>query len=140
MNPLKCSATVTGLGRIARRFAEDGLDANVAGISYDPGFDRPPRLRTYGADRGMAFSPSCRLLRTVGPFAPLQQAFELGVGFGPVTVNRHRLDLVVLEASLAVSDRFERRLWSDEGVLAALRTAAANGSEARDHSRSNSLE
>jgi protein SCO1 len=127
MNPLKCSATVTGLGRIARRVAEDGLDANVVGISYDPGFDRPARLRTYGADRGMAFSPSCRLLRTVGPFAPLQQAFELGVGFGPVTVNRHRLDLVVLEASLVVSHRFERRLWSDEDVLAALRTAAANG-------------
>ena len=41
MNPLKCSATVTGLGRIARRVAEDALDANVAGISYDPGFDRP---------------------------------------------------------------------------------------------------
>ena len=127
MNPLKCSATVTGLGRIARDVAEDALDANVAGISYDPGFDRPARLRTYGADRGMAFSPSCRLLRTVGPFAPLQQAFELGVGFGPVTVNRHRLDLVVLEASLAVAHRFERRLWSDEDVLTALRTAAANG-------------
>lgn len=127
MNPLKCSATVTGLGRIARRIAADGFDANVAGISYDPAFDRPARLTTYGADRGMVFSPSCRLLRTVGPFAPLQQAFELGVGFGAVTVNRHRLDLVVLDASLAVSQRFERRLWSDEGVVAALRTAAANG-------------
>jgi cytochrome oxidase Cu insertion factor (SCO1/SenC/PrrC family) len=126
-NPLKCSATVTGLARIARRVAEDGVDANVAGISYDPGFDRPARLRTYGADRGIAFSPTCRLLRTVGPFAPLQHAFQLGVGFGPVTVNRHRLDLVVLNASLAVSHRLERRLWSDDDVLAALHTAATGG-------------
>jgi hypothetical protein len=43
------------------------------------------------------------------------------VGFGPVTVNRHRLDLVVLDGELRVVTRFERRLWSDETVLDALR-------------------
>ena len=69
----------------------------------------------------MSFSARCRLLRTVGPFDPLRDAFDLGVGFGPVTVNRHRLDLVVLDASLGVAERFERRLWHEETVLDALR-------------------
>jgi cytochrome oxidase Cu insertion factor (SCO1/SenC/PrrC family) len=123
MNPEKCSLTVTRLARLARRLAAEELDANVAGISYDPGFDRPARLKTYGADRGMIFSPRCRLLRTIGPFDPLKEAFDLGVGFGPVTVNRHRLDLVVLDASLEVAERFERRLWQEETVVDALRGA-----------------
>jgi protein SCO1/2 len=126
MNPQKCSLTVTRLTRLARLVETEGLDANVAGISYDPGFDRPQRLRTYGADRGMNFSPRCSLLRTLGPFDPLREAFELGVGFGPVTVNRHRLDLVVLDGTLCVTKRFERRLWHEDAVLQALRAAAAS--------------
>lgn len=124
-NPEKCSLTVTRLARLARLVTEE-LDANVAGITYDPGFDRPARLKTYGADRGMIFSPRCCLLRTVGPFDPLREAFDLGVGFGPVTVNRHRLDLVVLDASLGVAERFERRLWHEETVLDALRGTIAS--------------
>jgi protein SCO1/2 len=123
MNPAKCSLTVTRLARLARLLAEGELDANVAGISYDPAFDRPARLKTYGADRGMIFSPRCRLLRTVGPFDPVRESFDLGVGFGPVTVNRHRIDLVVLDASLAAKERFERRLWEEGIVLEALRRA-----------------
>ncbi len=122
-NPEKCSLTVTRLARLARRLVTEELDANVAGITYDPGFDRPARMKTYGADRGMIFSPRCCLLRTIGPFDPLSEAFDLGVGFGPVTVNRHRLDLVVLDASLGVAKRFERRLWHEETVLDALRGA-----------------
>lgn len=122
MNPEKCSLTVTRLGRLARLLDMEALDANVAGITFDPRFDRPARLKAYGADRGLAFSPRCSLLRTVGPFDPLRNAFDLGVGFGPVTVNRHRLDLVVLDASLAVARHFERRLWHEDAVLDALRT------------------
>jgi cytochrome oxidase Cu insertion factor (SCO1/SenC/PrrC family) len=126
-NPQKCSLTVTRLARLARLIETEGINANVAGITYDPGFDRPSRLRAYGADRGMVFSPRCSLLRTLGPFDPLREAFDLGVGFGPVTVNRHRLDLVVLDGSLAVSKRFERRLWHEDAALEALRDAVTCG-------------
>lgn len=123
MNPEKCSLTVTRLARLARLVAETGLDASVAGMSYDPRFDRSARLRTYGIDRGMVFSPRCSLLRTRGPFDPIRDAFDLGVGFGPVTVNRHRLDLIVLDPSLEVAQTFERRLWHEDTVLAALPAA-----------------
>jgi cytochrome oxidase Cu insertion factor (SCO1/SenC/PrrC family) len=123
-NPGKCSLTVTRLGRLARTCDAEGLEANVAGITYDPAFDRPARLRTYGADRGMAFSARCRLLRTLGPFDPVRATFDLGVGFGPVTVNRHRLDLFVLNPDITATAQFERRLWTERTVLDALRAAA----------------
>jgi protein SCO1 len=126
MNPQKCSLTVTRLARLSSLVQREGVDANVAGITYDPSFDRPPRLKTYGTDRGMIFSKRCSLLRTLGPFDPLREAFELGVGFGPVTVNRHRLDLIVLDRSLGVAKRFERRLWHERAAFEALRAAAAS--------------
>lgn len=128
MNPEKCSLTVTRLARLARLVADTGLDANLAGISYDPRFDRPGRLKRYGTDRGMVFAPRCSLLRTRGPFDPIREAFNLGVGFGPVTVNRHRLDLIVLDASLRVSRTFQRRLWHEEAVLRALLEACSPAS------------
>jgi protein SCO1 len=126
MNPQKCSLTVTRLARLAGLVEAEDIEANVAGITYDPAFDRPQRLRTYGAERGMVFSPFCSLLRTLGSFDLLREAFDLGVGFGPVTVNRHRLDLVVLDGSLAVAKRFERRLWHERAALDALRATATS--------------
>jgi cytochrome oxidase Cu insertion factor (SCO1/SenC/PrrC family) len=125
MNPEKCSLTVTRLARLARLIDREALDANVAGITYDPAFDRPARLRAYGVARSMEFSPRCSLLRTLGPFDPVREAFDLGVGFGPNTVNRHRLELIVLDASLGVAQRFERRLWHEETALDAIRAAAS---------------
>jgi hypothetical protein len=123
-NPEKCSLTVTRLGRLARMCDAEAIEVNVAGMTYDPAFDRAARLKTYGADRDVVFSQRCRLLRTIGPLAPIREAFDLGVGFGPVTVNRHRLDLVVLDASLGVATRFERRVWHEANVLEALRMAS----------------
>jgi protein SCO1/2 len=125
MNPEKCSLTVTRLAGLARRLAAEQTDANVGAISYDPGFDRPGRLRRYGADRGMEFSPTCSLFRTLGPFDPIRDTFALGVGYGPVTVNRHRIDLIVLDPALNVAARFERRLWNDDDVVSALVAASA---------------
>jgi cytochrome oxidase Cu insertion factor (SCO1/SenC/PrrC family) len=124
-NPEKCSLTVTRLGRLARLCESEALEANVAGMTYDPAFDRSARLKTYGADRGVVFSPRCRLFRTIESFDPVREAFDLGVGYGPVTVNRHRLDLVVLDASLGIAARLERRLWHEAAVLATLRAEAA---------------
>jgi protein SCO1/2 len=123
MNPEKCSRTVTRLGRLARLLERVAFDANVAGISYDPGFDRPRRLRTCG----VVFTPRCSLLRTVGQFEPLMTEFRLGVGFGSTTVNQHRVDLVVLDSSLRLAERFERRLWREDSVLDALRLTRASG-------------
>lgn len=121
MNPDKCSLTITKLARLQGRIREDGLHdrLNVAALTYDPAFDLPHRLLAYGADRGMTFDDRNRLLRTTGPFEPVQRHFDLGVGYGNVTVNRHRLDLIVLDSGGNVAASFTRRLWGEDDVLAA---------------------
>lgn len=89
---------------------------NAVGFTYDPGFDKPMRLRTYGADRGVRFDQCNRLLRTAGPFAPIQKWFDLGVSYGPTTVNRHRLDFVILDEAAGFVAAFRRKLWDEDEV------------------------
>jgi len=126
--PEKCSLSIAKLGRLQRAIAQSHLadNVNVAAITYDPVFDLPPRLRAYGADRGMVFDERNRLLRSVKGFPMLQRHFDLGVNYGDVTVNRHRLELFVLDHLGAVATTFTRTQWSEDGVFAALQTCLSH--------------
>jgi protein SCO1/2 len=119
-NPNKCSVTITKLGRLQRQLAELGLDGRIhtAAITYDPEFDLPARLRSYGENRGVVFSPSDRLLRTTGALAPLVDYFALGVSFGGTLVNRHRIELFLLDHEGRVACAFTQLQWDVEEVLA----------------------
>jgi len=118
-NPNKCSLTITKLGRLQRRLAELGLDGRVhtAAISYDPEFDLPPRLRAYGENRGIVFGACDRLFRTRGALAPVEDYFQLGVSFGGTLVNRHRIELFLLDQQGLVARAFTRLQWDVEEVL-----------------------
>lgn len=125
-NPEKCSLTVAKLAALQRRLLEEGLAGgiNIIGITYDPAFDLPGRIRTYGEDRGLVFDTRCRFLRTARTFEPLRKGLQLGVSFGPATVNRHRLDFFVLDSVGQVVLAHRRRLWSEDEVLDALKSTA----------------
>jgi protein SCO1/2 len=119
-NPNKCSLTITKLGRLQRRLAELGLDGRIhtAAITYDPEFDLPARLRSYGENREVVFSPSDRLFRTTGALAPLEDYFALGVSFGGTLVNRHRIEVFLLDHEGRVAGAFTRLQWDVDEVLA----------------------
>jgi cytochrome oxidase Cu insertion factor (SCO1/SenC/PrrC family) len=119
-NPNKCSLTITKLGWLQGRLADLGFDSRIrtAAISYDPEFDLPARLRAYGENRGVLFTPSNRLFRTKGALAPLEDYFTLGVSFGETLVNRHRIELFLLNQRGQVAGAFTRLQWDVEEVLA----------------------
>ena len=122
MVPEKCSLTITKLARLQHSIASRGLRdrISVAAITYDPEFDLPPRLRADGIDRGMTFDGRNRLLRAPQGIDPLRRYFDLHVGFGAVTVNRHRLELFVLGKDAQIDASFTRMQWDEEKILAAL--------------------
>lgn len=117
-NPLKCSQTVTDLGATHRRLQEKGTEGfRVLGVTYDPDFDLPPRLRRYGMDRGLVFGASLMLLRVPDGMARLSRALRLGVGFGPGTVNAHRLEWLLTNPSGAIRQSGARRHWEIEDIV-----------------------
>ena len=118
-NPLKCSLTITKLARIQKLLESEGLadQINTAGITYDPGFDLPERLLNYGHHRGIRFAPQQRLLRAPDGVDALRKHFQLGVNFIESLVNRHRIELYILDAKGQTAGYFGRIQWNEREVV-----------------------
>ena len=118
-NPLKCSLTITKLARIQKLLESEGLadQINTAGITYDPGFDLPERLLNYGNHRGLHFAPQHRLLRAQDGLDALRKHFQLGVNFIESLVNRHRIELYILDAKGQTAGYFGRIQWDERDVV-----------------------
>ncbi|HEX7330443.1 MAG TPA: SCO family protein [Pyrinomonadaceae bacterium] len=118
-NPLKCSLTVTKLARIQQLLDAEGIadQINTAGVTYDPGFDSPERLMNYGAHRGVRFDSHHRLLRTRDDLDSVRRHFKLGVNFIESLVNRHRIEIYILDATGCVAGYFGRIQWNEKDVV-----------------------
>ena len=118
-NPNKCSLTITKLAQLQHALREQGLRGRVqtAAITYDPDFDLPPRLSAYGRNRGVVFGGGDRFFRTKAGFDALQEYFELGVSFGQALVNRHRIELFILDHEGRIAVTFARLQWDPHDVL-----------------------
>jgi protein SCO1/2 len=119
-NPWKCSLTITKLARVQQLLQKHALADQIqtAAITYDPSFDIPRRLCEYGRDRGLRFDAHHRMFRAVKDFSALRDHFNLGVNFIESLVNRHRIELYILDNEGRVSCRFERLLWDEFQVVA----------------------
>jgi protein SCO1/2 len=118
-NPLKCSLTITKLARIQKLLEAEGVAdrINTAGISYDPGFDLSERLRIYGDHRGVSYAPQHRMLRARDGLDTVRKHFKLGVNFIESVVNRHRIEIYILDAEARVAGYFGRIQWNENDVV-----------------------
>lgn len=118
-NPNKCSLTITKLARLQEAVVEQRLGGllKTASITYDPEYDLPPRLKAYGENRGVAFSDDDRIFRTRTGFRELQEYFQLGVNFTGSTVNRHRVELFILDNQGEIAVTFARLRWDIQEVI-----------------------
>jgi protein SCO1/2 len=118
-NPLKCSLTITKLARVQKLLEVRGLveQINTAAITYDPGFDLPQRIRDYGQNRAVRLDTRHRMLRATSGFDALRRHFKLGVNFIESLVNRHRIELFILDAEGRIAASFERIHWDEQQVV-----------------------
>jgi protein SCO1/2 len=118
-NPQKCSLTVTKLARIQRILKARGLSHRIrtAAITYDPEYDDANRIRAYGINRGVQLNENHRMLRTTDGFELIRDYFELGVNYVSSIVNRHRLEVFILDAQGRIAATFARLHWSEVDVV-----------------------
>jgi protein SCO1/2 len=112
-NPNKCSLTIAKLAELQNAIGVEGLSGKLrtVAITYDPEFDVPARLRAYGSDRGVMFNDDHRMVRTRRGFVELQERFQLGVNFTGSTVNRHRIELFIVDSDGDIAVTFARLQW-----------------------------
>jgi protein SCO1/2 len=118
-NPQKCSLTITKLARLQNLLRERGLAQRIrtAAVTYDPAFDVPERLRRYGISRGVYMDADHRMLRATDGVSALRSHFKLGVNFVESLVNRHRIEVYVLDAAGRIAASFERIHWEEQQVV-----------------------
>jgi cytochrome oxidase Cu insertion factor (SCO1/SenC/PrrC family) len=119
-NPMKCSLTIAKLARLQKMLEAQSLAERIhtAAITYDPAYDLPDRLRVYGEDRDVRMNARHRMLRVIEGYDLLRRHFELGVNFVESLVNRHRIEVYVLDTRGRTANCFERLHWDEEQVLA----------------------
>ena len=119
-NPLKCSLTITKLAR----------DSEVAGGTGTRRSDthRGDHLRSRrsispnvfaatGRDRGVRMDARHRMLRATDGMNALRRHFKLGVNFIESLVNRHRIEVYILDAEGRIAASFERIHWDEQQVV-----------------------
>ena len=118
-NPLKCSLTVTKLARVQKLLESRNLTEQIqtAAITYDPAFDVVERIRRYGEKRSVRLDAFNRMLRATNGIDSLRQHFKLGVNYVESLVNRHRLEVYVLDRNGRVAASFERLHWDEQEVV-----------------------
>jgi len=119
MNPNKCTLTINKMGWLQKELIKMGLEdkVNLIAFTYDPGYDSPAKMRTFGENRGMNFGTNVHVLRTrPEDFATLSDFFQLGVNHVSSTVNQHRLELYILNKEGHIKTIYTRLQWEVEKV------------------------
>ena len=117
-NPNKCSLTVTKLADLQRRLA--GSAVQLAAVSYDPGYDLPGRMAVYGSARGLVFGSAVRMLRAVDGHDALLRFFRLRVGYNSGLVNRHAVEVFLMDGERIAMSRSQLPWAVNEVATAAL--------------------
>lgn len=118
LNPEKCARTIHQLAVLQDLTRGQGY--NILAMSYDPAWDTPKRLEVYGEDRGFIFGEGASFIRTRDAWDAVIEGFDLCVGYGPTTVNRHQIDLFILDAQGQAVMRWPQRKWTAQEVYDAL--------------------
>lgn len=120
-NPNKCSLTITKIAQVQQRLKNLGIhnEINIASITYDSGYDRPERLKGYGADRNFIFSERHRSLRLINndEFKYLAGYLGLGVNYAGSIVNHHRIELFLLDRHGKVVREFSQIQWDVDEIV-----------------------
>lgn len=126
-NPLKCSLTITNLADIQQKIIADGLatEVKLAAISYDAFYDGPEKLKTYGEARGLKLGADVRLFRSITDFTKVKEYFELGVNYTGQVVNRHIIELYLINENGEPVMTFQREQMKNDEIIAQLKLKIA---------------
>lgn len=129
-NHNKCSLTINKLGKFQKLIKEKGLEKKVktASISYDSVFDKPDVIKQYGLIRHAKFDGFNRSFRVLDrdKMSLILNYFDSSVNFNGNLVNKHQVELHVLDNEGKLLTSFTRLQWNPEEVVQTLESYLAH--------------
>lgn len=118
-NPLKCSLTITNLAAIQKKLMQEDWGSRIAlsAISYDSFYDQHSRIKNYGESRGIIFNEQMHMFRAIPDISVLSDHFELGVNYTGEVVNRHIIELYLINGDGRIIKRFERSQMDNASII-----------------------
>jgi protein SCO1/2 len=119
-NNYKCSAALTRFTALQTMLHQLDLADHVRllAITYEPDFDDPERLKRFGGDRGMKFTPGAQALRLdAAKHKGFVLALKAPVSFNGSAVNTHGVGLHVLDSRGRLVRQYHTLLWHNDQVI-----------------------
>jgi protein SCO1/2 len=127
-NPLKCPLIAKRMAALQQALPAAGLEGkvNLALITYDPEYDTPRQLATWGAAQGLTFDACTRMLRpNPQQKTGLFDALNIDVNYGAGGVNIHRIQLLLFDRRGRFARSHHTVIWDQPRVLADLQRLAS---------------
>ncbi len=117
-NPQRCSLTIAKFAGVQKRLEQQSRidQVRTAAITYDPEYDLPSRMELYGRNRGVRMDSRHRMLRAIKGFGAVREYFALGVNYVESLINRHRIELYILDKKGRIAASFTQVQWDEQQV------------------------
>jgi protein SCO1 len=117
-NPNKCEMTIKRLTILQDWLAAHSPrdEVRILGLTYDPAYDLAPRLSRYISDLGLRPGPLTTIGRLPAGLDEVRSSLSLAVGRGGATVNRHAVEVFILDAQGGVAESWSRVAWDPPAI------------------------
>jgi cytochrome oxidase Cu insertion factor (SCO1/SenC/PrrC family) len=129
-NPNKCPRVVAEMGRLQGLLEAAKLDSRVRILvmTYDPEYDTPARLRRYGEQHGLRFTPNVMMLRPDGREKDrFFDRLQVAVNYDAAGVNLHGVQLFLFDREGRFVRRYQSVFWDNKEVLDDLKRLTEEG-------------
>jgi len=119
-NPNKCSANVANFAALKQELRKLGLAEKVSmlAITYEPNFDNPSVIKSYGEGRGADFDKNFKFLAVdEKQYASLVKTMGVLVNYGKGMVNNHGSQLYIFSAGGQLARIYENTIWKPNDVV-----------------------
>ncbi|WP_256014138.1 SCO family protein [Desertivirga xinjiangensis] len=123
-NPNKCSSTVQNIAALKQILVKEGLSDQVTliAITFDPEFDGPAALRSYGEGRGAVFDEHFKFISINSKLYPgLIKDLGVLVNYGKGMVNHHGNQWYIFDRKAQLAKIYENTALKTEDLVVDIR-------------------
>jgi cytochrome oxidase Cu insertion factor (SCO1/SenC/PrrC family) len=119
-NNSKCTAVISQLASLQRQLKKEHQDNSyrIICITYEPQYDDPQHLKSYGADRGIEFNEAVRLLQlSLADQEIAIKRLHPPVSYNSEWVTSHGVELTLLDPKSRMVRKYHTVIWNNDQVI-----------------------